>query len=325
VAAGGLTGILLVGGASSRFGSPKPLATLDGETLAARAWRTLDSACDEQIAVGKRDDALGLPFDLVDDETDVRAALAGIVAGLRVASNELAVVLPVDMPLVRAADLGRLAEACADAAIPQTGPLPCALRRRALPVLERRLAAGDLSLRGTFAELDTRVVELDPARLVNVNTPADLEALPVRIVPFRREHVAAFRTLVTETLPEFGFSADPDLDPDLEDPSGYYAAIWVALVDGEVVGSIALRDLGGDILELKRMYLRKASRGRGAGRRLLTTALDWARANGATTIKLDTTEAMEAARALYESYGFVRVPGDAPRQGQQRLLYELLL
>jgi molybdopterin-guanine dinucleotide biosynthesis protein A/predicted GNAT family acetyltransferase len=325
VAAGGLTGILLVGGASSRFGSPKPVATLDGETLAARTWRTLGVACDERIAVGKRADALALSFDLVDDETDVRAALAGIVAGLHAAKNELTVVLPVDTPLVRAADLRLLAEAATEASVPQTGPLPCAIRRSALPVLERRLAAHELALRDAFAELEARVVELDPAHLVNVNTPSELEALQLHIVPFRIEHTEGFRTLVTETLPEFGFAADPELDPDLDDPAGYYRALWVALLDGDVVGSIALRDVGGNTLELKRMYLRAASRGRGAGRRLLTTALDWARANGAATIRLDTTEAMQAARALYEVTGFVRVPGDAPRQGQQRLLYELRL
>jgi hypothetical protein len=34
---------------------------------------------------------------------------------------------------------------------------------------------------------------------------------------------------------------------------------------------------------------------------------------------------MEAARSLYEAYGFRRVSGSAPRQGQNRLLYELEL
>ena len=51
-----LTGILLVGGASTRFGSPKALALYDGETLADRAWRVLGEACDERIAVGKGGD-----------------------------------------------------------------------------------------------------------------------------------------------------------------------------------------------------------------------------------------------------------------------------
>ena len=57
----------------------------------------------------------------------------------------------------------------------------------------------------------------------------------------------------------------------------------------------------------------------------LSVSLDWSRANGIRTIKLDTTERMATARHLYEQHGFVRVPGDAPRQGQSRLLYELRL
>ena len=36
-------------------------------------------------------------------------------------------------------------------------------------------------------------------------------------------------------------------------------------------------------------------------------------------------ERMEAAQRLYKRHGFERVPGTAPRQGQCRLLYELLL
>jgi GNAT superfamily N-acetyltransferase len=99
----------------------------------------------------------------------------------------------------------------------------------------------------------------------------------------------------------------------------------VALAGGEVVGSVALRDLGGSELELKRMYLRPAHRGRGRGKRLLAIPLEWARANGATVLRLDTSERMEAARRLYEAHGFRPVPGEAPRQGQRRLLYELRL
>ena len=53
--------MLLVGGASRRFGSPKALARFDGETLAARAWRLLGDACTERIAVGKQADGLSCP------------------------------------------------------------------------------------------------------------------------------------------------------------------------------------------------------------------------------------------------------------------------
>jgi molybdopterin-guanine dinucleotide biosynthesis protein A len=76
----------------------------------------------------------------------------------------------------RAFRLGRLIVVM-DAAIARGGPLPGAYRTSALPVLERRLAEGRLALRGALDELDTRVLELDPAQFANVNTPADLRAL----------------------------------------------------------------------------------------------------------------------------------------------------
>jgi molybdenum cofactor guanylyltransferase len=177
VADRGLTGILLVGGASSRFGAPKALARLGGETLAERAWRLLTETCDETIAVGKHADALPLPFPVLDDSSPVRAPIAGLVAGLRAARNDVSVVVPVDVPLLSARSVAALASACADVAIPPTGPLPGAYRKTALPALERRLAQGRLALRAALEDLETRVVELDPRELANVNTPADLEAL----------------------------------------------------------------------------------------------------------------------------------------------------
>jgi molybdopterin-guanine dinucleotide biosynthesis protein A len=177
VARRGLTGILLVGGASTRFGSPKARAILGGETLAARAWRLLGEACDERVAVGKRADGLELPFDLLDDGTEVRAPIAGVVAGLRAARHDVAVVIPVDVPQLTTAALHELAAACRDAAIPPSGPLPGAYRRTALPALERSLAAGRLALRDAIAGLDVAVVELDAGLLVNVNTPDDVRRL----------------------------------------------------------------------------------------------------------------------------------------------------
>ena len=170
------TGILLVGGAGQRFGGAKALASVGEETLGERAWSLL-GACTERIAVGKRADGLELPFPLLDDGTEVRAPLAGLVAGLRAAGSEVSVVIPVDMPNLDESDLLALVAACADAAVPPSGPLPGAYRRSALPVLERRLAQGRLTLRAALAELEVRVVPLDPSHLLNVNEPSDLRAL----------------------------------------------------------------------------------------------------------------------------------------------------
>jgi molybdopterin-guanine dinucleotide biosynthesis protein A len=168
----GLTGVLLLGGASSRFGSPKALALLRGESLAERAWRTLAEACDECIAVGKED--LGLPFDVQLEPAEPQAPITGVAAGLRAATNDTAVFLPVDCPLVTPELLRQLGDACA---VPQTGPLPGAYSKADLPELERRLASGDYSLRG----LNPNVIAVGEYELVNLNTREELSALEAHL------------------------------------------------------------------------------------------------------------------------------------------------
>jgi len=165
--------VLLVGGASSRYGSPKALATIDGETLADRGRRVLAGACDEVLVVGKAGE---LPFDVLDDGGGaLRAPIVGVVAGLRAAAHDVTVVLPVDCPWVTPELLRLLGERCRDAAVPQTGPLPGAWARSALPVLERRLAAGGpLALYRAYDELDVVTVEVEPQLVADVDTPADL-------------------------------------------------------------------------------------------------------------------------------------------------------
>lgn len=153
-----LTGILLAGGESRRFGSPKGEALLDGETLQARAWRLLGEACEERVLVG--------PGGVDDPHTGPVAAIA---AGLRVATHDVAVVVPVDMPRLTVEALHALADACRDAAVAQRGPLPCAIRRETFPDTdERRLGA-------VLDRLDLARVELDERLLLNVNEPGDLQ------------------------------------------------------------------------------------------------------------------------------------------------------
>lgn len=163
-----LTGVLLVGGASSRFGSPKALARIHGETFAERAWRVLDEACDEVLAVGKLADRLQLPFPLLDDGTAERAPVFGVVAGLRAASGDVCVVLPVDCVAITADVLRKLGEAVA---IPQTGPLPGAYPTAVLALLEERIARGQLSLRG----INETVLHIDEALVADVDVPDDLD------------------------------------------------------------------------------------------------------------------------------------------------------
>ena len=172
-----LTGVLLVGGASERFGSPKALARFEGETLAERAWRTLGEACDERLAVGKRGE-LELPFDVLDDGVDVRAPIAGVVAGLRAGANDVCVFLPVDCPHVTPDALRTLGAACRDAAVTAEGPLPGAWARSALAgarATRPRRTARPRSR--AYEELDVAEVELDPTLVADADTPDELARL----------------------------------------------------------------------------------------------------------------------------------------------------
>ncbi len=163
------TGVLLVGGASSRFGSPKPLAPFGGETLAERAWRILGEAFEARLAVGKGD--LELPFAVVVEPAEPRAPIVGVIAGLRAAATDVAVFLPVDCPLVTPA-------LCASWASGAARHADGAAARR---LREGRSAASssagwrqaDWSLRG----LNPRVIEADRRLLANANTTAELSAL----------------------------------------------------------------------------------------------------------------------------------------------------
>jgi molybdopterin-guanine dinucleotide biosynthesis protein A len=164
-----LSGVLLVGGASARFGSPKALARFRGETLADRGRRLLAEVCDEVLVVGKSAD--GLPFDVLDDGRASRAPVHGVIAGLRQASHEVVVALPVDVPLVTPGALRALGEA---GAVPAADiPLPGAYPRELLSVLEGRVAAGELSLR----EVNPSTLALPDPLLVDADTPEALENL----------------------------------------------------------------------------------------------------------------------------------------------------
>ncbi len=163
-----LTGVVLVGGASERFGAPKAMARFRGETLRARATRLLAEVCDEVLVVGKQAD--GLPFEVIDDGTSSRAPVHGVLAGLRRARHD-AVVLPVDVPLMTPGALRALGEA---GAVPSARiPLPGAYPRAFLPLLEARVAAGEPSLRG----VNPTTLELPDGLLVDADTPQALAEL----------------------------------------------------------------------------------------------------------------------------------------------------
>lgn len=73
---------------------------------------------------------------------------------------------------------------------------------------------------------------------------------------------------------------------------------------GARLGMVFLRPSGPDAMEIKRLYVPPAGRGKGAGRALVEAAMETARRSGAATLRLDTSKNLEAAIAMYRRYGF---------------------
>ncbi|MEZ4511737.1 MAG: GNAT family N-acetyltransferase [Chloroflexota bacterium] len=81
--------------------------------------------------------------------------------------------------------------------------------------------------------------------------------------------------------------------------------LWLAVQDGQIVGSIALdRQHSLDAAHLRWFILDDAVQGAGVGARLLNELLAFSDAQGVSLIYLNTFAGLDAARHLYECVGF---------------------
>ena len=82
---------------------------------------------------------------------------------------------------------------------------------------------------------------------------------------------------------------------------GYAVVAWSA---GEPIGCGAFRPVSRTTVEIKRMYVRPAYRGRGIARRMLVALEDEARARGYAEAILETGTRQPEAIALYRCCGY---------------------
>ena len=82
--------------------------------------------------------------------------------------------------------------------------------------------------------------------------------------------------------------------------------LWLAVDHGKIEGSIAIDGTHAEIegAHLRWFIVSDPSRGRGTGRQLLETSLDFCRAQGYESAYLWTFGGLDAARRLYEKCGF---------------------
>jgi DNA-binding MarR family transcriptional regulator/GNAT superfamily N-acetyltransferase len=102
--------------------------------------------------------------------------------------------------------------------------------------------------------------------------------------------------------PALGPSAEPD---ELVPPKGLFL---LAHLDGEAVGCAALKIVGTDVGEIKRMWVAPSARGLGIAQRLLDALEAQAAAMSLHTLQLDTNRSLTEARTLYQRNGYREIP-----------------
>ena len=116
---------------------------------------------------------------------------------------------------------------------------------------------------------------------------------------------------------EFGFDIRLEDQPDLLSVASFYqtgaGGFWLALSRGEVVGTIALRDIGNNQGALRKMFVKDTYRGKehSVAARLLERLVQSATSAHVKDLYLGTTEKFTAAHRFYEKSGFARVPPES--------------
>lgn len=163
-------GAVLAGGRSSRFGSDKAVATLDGKTLLGHAVAALRPHCDALVIVGRDDGVADWP------RPDM-GPLGGIAGALRhAASDGFDQLLTAPVDCVRLpADLRALLEPAP--AFLDTQPVIGLWPVGTLDALQAILADGrDLAVRAYARMIGARAVQSDFVP-PNINSIADLDRL----------------------------------------------------------------------------------------------------------------------------------------------------
>lgn len=195
----GVSGAVLAGGRSRRFGADKASAPWNGSTLVESVSDSLAGLFQVRLIIVKtpgtlahlaRPDRLIVP-----DAFAEHHALGGIYSALGAAPAERVFACACDMPFLRPALISALCAASPgfDAVVPiwegELQPLCAVYSKACLPAIERLVAEGRLGVRDlfprvrarVFSEAEARAVDPEGRSFLDIDTAADYASAGTRL------------------------------------------------------------------------------------------------------------------------------------------------
>jgi DNA-binding MarR family transcriptional regulator/predicted GNAT family N-acyltransferase len=106
---------------------------------------------------------------------------------------------------------------------------------------------------------------------------------------------------------EKGFDVSLSRDPDAADMVRPRGVFLLAMSDGLPIGCVGLKGTGGEMAEVKRLWIAESARGFGIAKRLMHAVEAIARELSVKTLRLDTNSALPEAVNLYRRSGWVEI------------------
>lgn len=241
----------------------------------------------------------GIHFAKVLDQLGIRSDVAG---RLRTFPNGASAMRAMAEAQGRPIGCTQATEVLATPGVELVGPLPAGLDLETVYTAAVAGTAHDSQDAGRF------VIELAGGATRDARRAAGFAGFSIRpAIEADRDDIAR---VVADALAEYALCADPSgTDRDLANLEASYFARGgtfdvVVSPDGPIIGCCGVYVLDEAACELRKMYLAKAARGKGLGRRLLQRALAFAKARGFQRMELETASVLKEAIALYSGAGF---------------------
>jgi molybdopterin-guanine dinucleotide biosynthesis protein A len=190
-----VTGFILLGGKSSRYGSNKAFVEIDGVRLLDRVVAVMTSIFQHVVLLTNTPEEYAyLHMPMVEDLVKGFGPMGGIYTGLTTLSGEAGFFVACDMPFLRESLIRHMVDVRKDfdAVVPRVDwmlePLHALYLKKCLPVFHEAIQRSQHQIVKCLAGMRVRYVDEEELRLwdpdlrsfFNINKPQDLPGAPIR-------------------------------------------------------------------------------------------------------------------------------------------------